>query len=188
MKNAFVGIFLAALASFIWGAVSWMVIPWRNATVKSLPNETLIVDTIRTVVKEPGFFLFPADMNNPSPQQPDGKKAWQERMRQGPVGTLAFSPTGREPMGGKTFFLQFLLGLLVAAFLYRILCAARGPRGVAPCVGLAALIGLAAALATSGSQFIWFSFPAGFTLVSILDLVINFSLMGAVLAKFIPEE
>jgi hypothetical protein len=53
---------------------------------------------------------------------------------------------------------------------------------------VAGLVGLAAALMTSVSSMIWFSFPLGFTIVSFLDLVINFSLMGAVMAKFIPEE
>ena len=38
MKNVIIPGVVAGFALFIWAAVSWMVIPWHNATINSMPN------------------------------------------------------------------------------------------------------------------------------------------------------
>jgi hypothetical protein len=80
-----------------------MVLPWHAKTVKHLPEEQLITDTLKTVITEPGFYVFPHGTNQ------EGKvdqKLWAEKYRRGPVGNLIFSPNGTEPMG----FTHFLFG------------------------------------------------------------------------------
>lgn len=49
MKKPLIGIVLGALAMFIWGNISWMVLSWHEWNIKRLPEEQLITDTKRTL-------------------------------------------------------------------------------------------------------------------------------------------
>lgn len=178
MKKALVGTLLGALVYFVWGAASWILLPWHTATIKKLPNETLLLDTMRTVVKEPGLYCFPADMGD--------RAAWSEKMRQGPVGLIAFSPAGRSPMDAGNFVKGFLADVALAALLMWVLWASRLRKRIQQ-IHLAAAIGLIAGLAVNVPYWNFMDFPAGFTLVSVLDLLVGFALAGAVMGAFVPE-
>ena len=52
MKKAILGTLLGAIVYFVWGAASWMLIPWHAATTKAVPQEQLVSDTLKTVIKE----------------------------------------------------------------------------------------------------------------------------------------
>jgi len=186
MKKAVTGVILGAIAYFIWGALSWTIIPWHNAVVKPLPQELLITDTMKTVVKEPGFYSFPG--MDPASTDPEAKAKWEEKFRRGPSGAVAFSPSGREPMAASTFVAQFINNLAIAALVMLVLAAARERYKSLVCRSLlSALLGLVAGLAAHVPHRLWFSFPTGFTVVNTLDIIIGFAILGAVMAKFVPH-
>jgi hypothetical protein len=186
MKKAILGVVIGTAAYFIWGGVSWMVLPWHNSTMKSLPEETLITDTMKVVIKQPGLYFFPSD--KPVSGPPIERQVWEEKYKAGPIGLLIFSPTGRAPMDGGTFARAILGDLFVAAMVMFIFYAASGHcRSLLQRTGLAATLGLLAGLAVHYPYWNWFHFPCDVTVVGIADLVVGFALMGAAMAKFVPE-
>ena len=185
MKRTVAGVLLGAVAYFVWGALSWTVIPWHNATVKPLPQELLITDTMKTVIKESGFYVFPGPDAVASGDE--AKAKWMERLRRGPVGAVAISLTGHD-MNGALYLKQFLSNVCQAALVMFILLAARDRYRTVGCRALlAGSLGLLAGVAVHVQHRLWFSFPLGFTVVNILDLTVGFAILGAVMAKFVPE-
>lgn len=185
MKKAILGVVVGATVLFIWGSISWMVLPWHNSTIKPLPEETLLLDTMRVVIKEHGLYMFP------SGQTPEGgmdQQGWIEKMKRGPSGLMVFIPGGREPAMGKNMLVNFLGNLFAAAVLLLILSsAADRVHSLGGRVGLSAAVGLLVAVMGPVMQWNWFSFPAGFTAVAVFDHVIGSALMGAVLSFFVPK-
>jgi hypothetical protein len=186
MKKPLIGILLGAFVYFAWGNVSWMMLSWHNKTMKPLPEEQLISDTLKTVVNEPGFYVFP------SPIGPDGKKdekMWGDKVRKGPIGSLVFSPTGKEPMNAGSIIFSIVGAMVVSCITMMILGFSRGRvSGILPRALTAALLGLLAGFATHFPYWVWFNFPMNFTLVSMADTVIAFFLMGIAQAAFVSKE
>jgi hypothetical protein len=184
MKKPIVGVLLGAVVYFVWGAVSWTVIPWHASVLPALPQETLVTDVFKTVIKQPGFYQFPG----PPPADAEGREKWDAKVHQGPVGAVIYSPQGGEPMGADVFLKAFVTDLVIAALTMLVLFAARASfRTVVHRAHLAAVIGLIAGLATHVQYRLWFHFPIGYTVVAIIDLMIAFILMGIAMAKFVPE-
>ncbi|MBV9080531.1 MAG: hypothetical protein JO102_05370 [Elusimicrobia bacterium] len=183
MMKAILGVLVGAVVYFVWGALSWTVIPWHNAAMKSIPEERLVSDTLKVVIKEKGLYFFPS---HPAGSAED-EKAWKERYTQGPVGMLVFSPAGREPMGPSMFGFAILGALLMSSLLMWIFWASRLARAV-HLIHLGAAVGLIAGLATHLAYWNWFGFPGAWTAVGIADLVIAFALTGAALCPFVPRR
>lgn len=183
MKKAVVGTVLGAVVFYVWGALSWMVIPWHDAAIRPLPQEQLVSDTLKTVVKDPGLYMFPHAVDA---QGNRDQAAWAARYQAGPIGWLIFSPEGKPPMSPAVFVRGFVNALAIAALLMWILWASRLARTVHR-IHLAAAVGLIAGLAVHVSHWNWLGFPAAFTIVGVLDLLAGFILMGAAQSKFVPS-
>ena len=183
MKKAVIGTIVGAVAYFAWGAVSWTVIPWHRATVKPLPNESLVTDTLKTVIKEPGFYAFPGGRDNAG--KPLDKAGWMEKMNAGPLGAVAFSPAGTDKPFAA-YVRTIVADLITAALVMWILWASRLKRAVHR-IHLTAAIGLVAGIGGPVLMWTWFHFPAGFTIVGVLDLLFGFIILGAAMSPFVPE-
>ena len=185
MKRPVVGILMGTAVLFAWGAVSWMVLPWHNKTIKKLPEEQLITDTLKTVVTSPGFYSFPG---HPGPESQIDEGAWREKYRRGPIGVVIFSPTGKEPMT-STNFLAEIAGDFVIALISMILLSLSRDRvqNILPRAVFVMSLGLVAGMATHMTYWNWFNFPLDVTVVNILDLMVGFLLLGFSQAKFVPE-
>lgn len=185
MKKIGLGILAGAAVLFVWGAVSWMFLPWHNGTIKRLPEEQLITDTLKTVIKEPGFYSFPGH------EGPDGKKddgAWAEKYRRGPIGSVVFQPAGAEPMAPSNFLCEIVGNLAAAAVTMLILYLSRDRvKGIVPRALLVTAVGLVVGVSAHMTYWNWFRFPGDFTAVNVLDGLMGFLLMGLTQAKFVPE-
>ena len=53
------GIALAGLAMFIWGALSHMVLGLGEAGIRNIPNESAMLSAVRTNIDRSGFYMFP---------------------------------------------------------------------------------------------------------------------------------
>lgn len=186
MKKTLLGVFVGALVYFVWGMVSWMVLPWHSHTMKDLPEEQLISDTLKTVVSEPGYYAFPSDKN------PDGKKdmaLWSEKYRKGPVGAIVFSPAGKEPMGAVNFIVGIVGDFIIAIVGMMLLLLTRDRvTSVFPRALLVMSVGLVVAVAVHLPYWNWMNFPLDFTLVSMADSLVSFLLMGFAQSAFLPRS
>lgn len=185
MKKPVLGVVLGALTLFVWGMISWMILPWHNSTMRKLPEEQLISDTLKTVVTEPGFYIFPHDINAAGQRD---QKEWVEKHKKGPVGILAYSPFGKEPMGPINFIVEILAQLITAGLVMFVLNSCR--ERVASLGGrvfLTALLGLLIGVAVQIPYWNWFHFPLNFTVVAMADNIVSFALLGVVMSRFVLE-
>ena len=60
MKRIIIAAVLGAVIAYVWGVVSWMVLPWHSATMHNLPNEKLVVEQLRNGGLESGVYQIPA--------------------------------------------------------------------------------------------------------------------------------
>ena len=58
MKNLIVPSLLAAIAVFIWTAISWMALGWHNVDMKSI-SDTALAKQMQTSMTEPGIYIYP---------------------------------------------------------------------------------------------------------------------------------
>ncbi len=186
MKKTLIGVILGTVVYFIWGALAWTVLPYHDKTMKPLPEEQLISDTLKTVVAEPGLYFFP---NHKSAHGGTADRAaWEERFKKGPVGMLIYSPEGKSPMDGTMFVWSVVGDLIVAGFVFLILISCRSiVQGfflrVVFCAGLGVMVWTASFV----PLWNWFNYPAAHILGYLIDFIVGFALIGAVQAKFIPE-
>ncbi len=186
MRKATIGVLLGAVVYFAAGSLSWMVFPWMDHGIKKLPEETLIRDTLKVVVKESAVYNFPDSHTENGPMD---YKTYTDLYKSGPAGLLFIQMAGPEPMSAKTFVTSGIISLGVAIF----------------CMGVLMLLG--GRVATFGGRlltvvsigvFSWFSsivpfwnwmfFPTSFVGWLLLDALVAYGLLGLVLAKFVPSE
>jgi hypothetical protein len=185
VKKPIAGVIVGAIVFFAWGALSWTVIPWHNHVVKTLPEEQLITDTLKTVISEPGFFVFPSMATIGASLD---RAAFAERYEKGPTGVLAFSPGGKTWMGPQNYLIALLGAFAISAITMLILCASRARvTAIFPRVLLVTSIGAVVFFAPHLSYWNWFSFPSDFTAIAAADSLAAFFLLGVAQVGFVPK-
>lgn len=185
MKRIFLGTLAGGIVYFMWGAFSWMVLPWHNATLKDLPGEAAILPALRQNIGETGVYCFPGMKD--AGRDAQSMKDFEARHRAGPVGWLVYQAQGLEPMPTSTFVKGIVLDLL-AALLASLVLAATKVGGYKTRVLLVTAMGLFAGLVSHASQWTWMSLPAGFALNMIADLVAGWLLAGLAMAAIVREK
>ncbi|MFN2383195.1 MAG: hypothetical protein ABR559_02915, partial [Gemmatimonadota bacterium] len=59
MKRIMLAGLLGGLAVFVWGSVSWVVLPWHVATMHPIPDGEAVTEALAARVTEPGIYHFP---------------------------------------------------------------------------------------------------------------------------------
>src|SRR5262245_14250605 len=106
-------ILLSAVIVFIASSVLHMVLTYHRTDYRKLANEDSVVESLRTHTHAPGFYYFPHLTDHSLMKNPDV----QERFKKGPVGYIAFMPSGVPNMGkhlGLWFVFTLLMGVFVA--------------------------------------------------------------------------
>jgi hypothetical protein len=187
-RQIIIGGVLAGVATFIWGAVSHMVVGLGDVGIKSLPSETPVVAAMKGNITEAGFYFFPGLDRSPNltkEQKAAVEKAWGEKYLAGPRGILIYHPDGETPMSPRQLLLQLgteIITALVAAFL---LAQAHGLTCYRGRVGFVMLLGLLPFLAVNLPYWNWYGFPANFTLAQLADKLITYLVAGVVLASIV---
>lgn len=186
MKKNIAGILIGTVVLFGWGFVSWMVLPWHNSTVKTMPEEQLISDTLKTVIPDPGFYFFPSHTNAAGVKD---DVAWTEKYKKGPHGVVIFSPQGQEPMQPCNFLVEIAANLLIAAVAMVLLSLCRDRvRGLIPRMVMVGALGLVVWAGSDLPYWNWFGFPTDFSMVALWDHLVGFLLLGLAEAKFVSEQ
>ncbi len=105
-------------------------------------------------------------------------RRWEEKYRIGPVGILVYDPVGDAPLSPVRLGNELLLNIAVALVATVVLSQVTA-RGFFGRVGLAGAFALMAALDAHGSYWDWYRFPAQYTLVGSVDLLIGWLAAGA---------
>lgn len=158
---------LAALAGglvlFVWASVTWMLLPFRENSIRQLPNEKAVVVSMQDAPRGVYFFGGAAP---------------------GPQGLLVYTPF-TEPMSGGQLARSFIFDVIAALFVAWLLANAAAQSFKARVAFVAIAGGVIAAVVTDLPNWNWFSYPLDFTIISALDKVIGWALAGLALAAIV---
>lgn len=173
------------LIVFVWGMISWMLLPWHEKTLNGLLNESQVAGALATSAPQKGVYILPCgrpkDRNLTDDEQRQIMARAQQQMVHGPFAIIVMSP-----MGTGSMPLLMARGLAIqiagAVLLTYLLTLAKLERFTSRIV-FASVFSLAAGVITSLPAWNWWGFPAGYTILEMMDLVVGWSLAGLVLAK-----
>jgi len=157
--------------------------------IRALPNEDLVLMTMKNSMPAPGFYFFPAP--NLAPMSKEEKKAEEARylakFKQGPTGILIYKPGGENLNFGKLLLVQFLIGLVAAFISAWILGATAGATSYGTRVLIVALIGLFAEIYIDMPYWNWYGFPLDYTIAHLLGGVASWAAAGLAMAAIIKR-
>lgn len=170
MKLLIAGV-LGGIVIFLWGMVSWMVLPWHKDTINHFKDERSVAAVVTANISKSGMYIMPAG-------EMEGVEAHQANM---PMIFASISLDGMKPMGG--YMMTGIINQILAAILVAFLVS-KVSLGYLGRVGFIVMLALTAGLITNGPYWNWFSFDTQFTLVTFGDILISWFLAGLVIAKF----
>lgn len=173
---------LGGIVMFIWTSIAHMALPLGQAGVGELPNESAVMDALKTNLGENGgLYIFPGMGLGPdaTPEQKrEAMKNMSEKLATNPSGILMYHPARPLKMGkllGTEFATELLESLLVVFLLAQTGLASFGAR-----LGFVFLAGILAAIATNVSYWNWYGFPGVYTEAYMFIQVVGFICVGIV--------
>jgi len=182
---------LAAIVSFTWGFVSWMLLGWHEAGWYDFKDEKAVAQVIQeNATHGRGMYVLPAvrpPLDIDSPEEREAKMAAYEKAKtEGPY-LFAIVRPGKAELSMKKNMMQsfarsFVGALLLGALMIPLTLPYPGRLSYAAAIG--AFVGLAADV----PSWIWFELPTRELIVNVADHFIEWTLAGAVLAAFLGKE
>ena len=181
-KSLLLGTVLGGLAVFIWGTISWTVLPWHMPTLKSFSNEQAVTEVLKGNAPATGVYVLPnpaAPAASPEEKKQQDAKA-EKQWAEGPRALVAYAETGASMTPSM---IKGLVFDMVAALLLTLLILRSGVTGFTAKTLFIAVIALFASIVTYVPMWNWWGFASDYTLVSMFDLIIGWIIGGAVIAK-----
>lgn len=186
MKRILIAAVAGAVILFIYGMVSWMVIPFHNATVNAANDEPGLAAALREHAPRSGFYVVPAMSGGTS------SEAWSDmvaRHEAGPIAAISVRHEGATPMSpgvmGRGMAINFVSALLVA---FMLSWAAPRLAGYGQRLVFVFLLGVLIAIQSDFNYANWMWFPFDHTLAMALDDILGWLFVGLAQAAIIKPE
>ena len=178
-QKILVGALLAGLVVFVWEFFFHVLSPLGTVGVSGLPAEEAVLESLRSNLPEAGLYIFPGQLD-------DDMDTVVEKYQRGPVGLLVYKPGGGSAMDpvqlGRQLVLDVLAGALLAWLLVSVGAKLRAS------IAYGAGVGVFAVLVYGVPQWNWYNFPMTYTLASGADIIIGWTLGGAVLGWWLNRR
>lgn len=184
-KSLALGGLVGGLALFVWGVVSYMVLPWHTAVLSKFTDEAAVAQALSAHAATSGMYILP----NPHKVEPGMTEAQRQaaeedgmtRMMSGPFMFASVGLQGARNRG-QAMGLN-VLGNILSALLVTWLLLQTSARSYWGRVGFVVMLAFTTCIIAYVPYWIWWNFSASFTLVEFADHVIGWFLVGLVLAK-----
>lgn len=182
-KSLLLGSLLGGLAVFVWGTISWTVIPWQMSTLKRFSDQEAVTAALKANAPTTGVYLLPnrAASGATVEEQKRQDAAMERQWGEGPRAFVAYIQTGAESTVPQ--MLKGLLFNILAALVLTLLILRSGVTGFTAKLVFMTFIAIFAALITYVPMWNWWGFASDYTLISMADLVVGWMIGGAVIAK-----
>ncbi|MES2595980.1 MAG: hypothetical protein V4662_11620 [Verrucomicrobiota bacterium] len=182
---------LAAIVSFTWGYVSWMVLGWHEAGWYDFKDEKAVAQVVRDNASSGrGIYMLPfvhqpLDIDSPE-EQKEKLAAHDKAHEEGPYVYAIVRPGKTELSMPQNLIRSFLRSLIVAILLGALMTqlTMSYPGRLAFTAAVGAIIGLG----SDAQMWIWFELPTRELIVNMTDHFIEWTLAGSVLALFLGTE
>ncbi|MCG8435340.1 MAG: hypothetical protein MJA83_15055 [Gammaproteobacteria bacterium] len=176
MKKYLLGVFLAALAMYVWGTVYWLS-PIPYLAVNTTPDDASAGRALLEYFPESGTYTVPGPAVEPEQAV--------ELSIEGPVAFVHLAREGRDPFSPTPFIIGFVQHILFAILISGLLFI--GGSSMARYqdrVKLIAVAGFISAFFVRTSNTIWQGLPVEWELVNGIYEIVAWLLAGTVLAAF----
>ncbi len=177
MKKTLLAAVAGGFALFIWGILSWMVLPIHDSTLLPIAEEDSVVAVLKGTLTEEGVYWFPAMPEGGSPD------AYVEKYRRGPIGMIMYDPEGGDPIMVSQMIVGLLINIISAFLVAWLLSRSTAiSGGFLERVTYCGMLGIFAALSTYFIGWNWMNVPLGYTTAMAVDLVLGWLLAGTAIA------
>ena len=154
--------------------------PLGMVGIQTLPNEDAVMSAMSASIHDAGFYFFPG-------MPPGGdQNAYAQMLKTHPNGILVYLPPGTELNFGKLLGMQFLVGLVasfvLAWMLLLVVDATYGKR-----VLFVVAVALFAGIVYDVPSWIWYGFPASYTIMHIAGWTVSWTAAGLAMAAIIKR-
>ena len=176
---------LGGIAMYIWSTVAHVALPLGQVGFSQMPNEAAVLSAAQASNgAKDGLYFFPwVDPKDPQMMQKEAAA-----IKTNPSGLLLYHPPGHgmTDMAGPMIaeFVKEAVQALIAAVLLSL--------AVVPAywgrVGFVTLIGVAAAITTNVSYWIWYGFPADYSLAAVFIELMDYVAAGLAIAWWLGRR
>lgn len=159
---------IAGIIVFVWGMLSWMVLPWHTATVHDFGNEMVVSKAISAATLESGVYSIPSMKD-------------QDKDYDGPI---VFVSVKKEKVLKMPWCMigGLVIQMLAGIFLAWILSLSK-IEGFKERLHIICKVVFFAVIVCVIPDWYWWGFSTGYSLVMIADLLIGWGIAGIFLAK-----
>jgi hypothetical protein len=183
MLRSIVAVLVASVVTFVWGWVSWGILPWHQP--KPFENEAAVVEVIKANTSEHAFYGYPdwSEM-----QSSDEGASFLKKRSEGPSIYAMVRPGPKE---GATMTTEMLSGFFInilASTALLLLIQKSAHTEFLDRVSIALLAGLFLAIVSALYPWNWLEAPGLHTIGALADGIIPWTLAGIVMALILPKR
>lgn len=186
MKKILIAALLGGITAFIWGWVSWGMLPWHNSVMPSIPNEDATISHLQEALPSTGVYAFPGYTSSMSDAEQEAVNA---KYKRGPYGMIVYSASGVD-MWDPMIFIQGLVLSIIMTWILAVLLSMAGPRlgTYSSRVFFSVLVGVLIALNSHFGNWIWMGYPTDYTMVNAADTVLTVLFVGLVISAIMKPS
>ncbi len=178
---------LGGLIVFVWGLLSWMVLPWHAASMERFTDEEAVADVIRENTTRDGIYILP-NMHDSKIKgsQSEIQRQYEESemiLQDGPLMFSSIKMTGTDPMRASSFVRSLIIQIAGAFLITWLLLQTRGLTYMGK-VWFVSCIAFIVAILCYLPAWNWMFFPPAYVILNMIDLVIGWFLAGLVIARY----
>lgn len=167
------GALAGGVAAFVWGAISWMALPWHRATFASFRDQEAVARVIAENAPRSGLYGIPAESDADA----------DARMKSGPLVLAVVQLRGFGSVG-LAMLRAFVIYAAASLILSWLLLQAPLP-GLLARATFVCLAALAGTVICRVTDWNWHGYPASYTIVSVADVAIGWFLTGLAIAAVV---
>lgn len=185
MKRSILAILAASLLNFIYGWISWGMLPWHQP--EPFENEDAIVAAIKANTSKHGMYSYPDWSEMHTAESEEDQQAYLKKWSDGPAVYAMIRPGTNSEASMTTGMLSgFLISVLASTVLF-ILIRKSGHTNFRDRVTVAFLTGLFVGIVSALYPWNWLEFPGMETVATFCDGIIPWTLAGVVMALILPK-
>jgi len=188
MKRILVAGLIAGLALFVWEFIAHEALPLGEAGFRALPDEPSTLAILKSAIRAPGLYIFPAPNLQPgltASQKDDAMQKMMEQTLNGPTGLMIFHPNGVPFSFPHSLAIQLAADVVVMWIAAYLLSKITRSAGFGQRAIFVALLGFIPTLRTDIPYWNWYNFPPVYMLSQLTVHLVGFTLGGIILAKMV---
>ena len=184
--RALVAGILGGIVFFVWGALAHMVLPFGEMGMRYATSEEPVLAAMKENLPGPGVYMLPG-LSAAQRKDEAAVAAYSAKAKANPFAFVIYQPVGKDGMemtGNlvgqastdilSAIVLAWVLSLAVLAFRQRVLASAA--------------LGLFSWLTISAPYWNWYRFPLDFSIGSLVEQVVGWTLAGLVIAWWLGRR